>query len=177
MNTYKNKTEKIITYTVFIVYLLFLTWLVLFKLAVDPKMIPHMRGINLIPFYYKTESANHLKEVLFNVLVFIPAGFYFTATNKSHNLFSGLRAVMILSISYEFIQLLFAIGATDITDIITNTAGGFLGMCLYIILGKLLASRRLVLINTIGITMESVTLVLVSMIISTAPTSLFIFFL
>ena len=176
MNTYKNKTEKIITYTVFTIYLLFLTWLVLFKLAVDPKMIPHMRGINLIPFYYKTESTTHLREVLFNVLVFIPAGFYFTATNKTHNLFSGLKAVMILSISYEFIQLLFAIGATDITDVITNTAGGFLGMCLYVFLGRVLASRRLTLVNTIGIILESGTLLFVSMVISTT-TSLFIIFL
>ena len=166
MNTYKSKTEKLITYTVFTIYLLFLTWLVLFKLAVKPDMICRMRGINLIPFYYKTESPFHLREVLYNVIVFIPAGFYFTATNKTKNIFAGPKAAMILSISYELIQLIFALGATDITDIITNTFGGFLGMCLYLILGKLRKIDRLTVINTLGLVMEAETLVLVTVVMA-----------
>ena len=177
MNTYKNKTEKFITLTVFTIYLMFLTWLVLFKLAVSTEMIPHMRGINLIPFYYDKETSFHFKEVLFNIVVFIPAGFYFTAINKNKGILRGVKAVLLLSISYELIQLIFGIGATDITDVITNTAGGFLGMILFVILGKIRRVHRLALINTLGLMMEAGTLVLVTVIMTTAPVSLFIFFL
>ena len=177
MNTYKNKTEKFITLTVFTIYLMFLTWLVLFKLAVSAEMIPHMRGINLIPFYYDKETSFHFKEVLFNIVVFIPAGFYFTAIGKNKGILRGVRSVLILSISYELIQLIFGIGATDITDVITNTAGGFLGMLLFLILGKIRKVRRLALINAIGLAMEASTALLVSIVMATTPVSLFIFFL
>jgi glycopeptide antibiotics resistance protein len=73
---------------------------------------------------------------------------------------------MILSISYELIQLIFALGATDITDVITNTFGGFLGMCLYIILGRLRKFDRLTIINAIGLAMEAETLVLVTVVMA-----------
>lgn len=39
--------------------------------------------------------------------------------------------ILVFSLTAEFIQFIFAIGATDITDLITNTAGGFLGLKLY----------------------------------------------
>ena len=35
-----------------------------------------MRGINLIPFYYNQETNTHLREVLYNIIVFIPLGAY-----------------------------------------------------------------------------------------------------
>ena len=42
------------------------------------EAIPNMRSINLNPFHYDMENSVHFRKVLYNVIVFIPAGFYFT---------------------------------------------------------------------------------------------------
>ena len=81
MNT---KKEKVFAYVVMGIYLLFLCWLVLFTLAGSVDKIPSMRGINLIPFHYD-QLANtrfHRMEILYNILVFVPTGFFFSAFGK-----------------------------------------------------------------------------------------------
>lgn len=48
-----------------------------------------------------------------------------------------------LSFGVEIIQLVFAIGAADITDVITNTSGGFLGLLLYELGEKYIGTKKL----------------------------------
>ena len=50
---------------------------------------------------------------------------------------------MVFSLTAELIQFIFAIGATDITDVITNTVGGFLGLKLYNLSNKYINSEKL----------------------------------
>ena len=69
MDVYRNDKEKKISHVIFVVYLILLCWLILFKLAVTVDMIPHLRGINLIPFYYDKGSPVHLREIIFNIIV------------------------------------------------------------------------------------------------------------
>lgn len=82
----KKEWKKGITlaYIVMGIYLIFLCWLILFKLADSIDKIPSRRGINLIPFHYDELEGSRfqLTEILYNVLAFIPAGFYFTAFGK-----------------------------------------------------------------------------------------------
>lgn len=47
----------------------------------------------------------------------------------------------ILSFTLETIQFIFSIGASDITDIITNTIGTIVGLFLYLILEKCLKDK------------------------------------
>lgn len=49
------------------------------------------------------------------------------------------KVVPIASVSllYEVLQFIFAIGASDITDIIGNTFGGIIGIFIYIVLHRL----------------------------------------
>ena len=47
------------------------------------------------------------------------------------------------SITVELIQFILAIGATDITDVITNTVGGFLGLKLYGLSNKYMNNKKL----------------------------------
>lgn len=150
----KNKKERTVTCVVFAVYILLLVWLVLFKFAVRIEDIPGMRSMNLIPFYYEQENSFHLKEILYNVIVFIPAGFYFSAIAGKKNIFLGTAATAVLSFLFEAIQWICSIGATDITDLITNTFGGFLGMLLFLVMGKITLKYRMKIINTLGIIIE-----------------------
>lgn len=47
----------------------------------------------------------------------------------------------ILSFTLETMQFIFSIGASDITDIITNTTGTIVGLLLYLILEKCLKDK------------------------------------
>lgn len=154
MEIYKNKKEKTVTYIVFGVYMLLLIWLVLFKFATSIEEIPCLRGINLVPFHYDQENAVHIREIFYNVIVFIPAGFYLSAIFAKKHIFLGTAAAAALSLLFEMIQWVFSIGASDITDIITNTFGGFCGMLLFWIMGKIMFRYRMKIINILGIIIE-----------------------
>ena len=73
-----KKKEKV-NYTVpilFLLYLVLLIWIILFKLQFFIRDLDQVRQINLIPFYYEHEVTFHATEVLQNVLIFMPFGIY-----------------------------------------------------------------------------------------------------
>ena len=138
-----NKTSKT-TKIIFAIYCLILIWLVLFKMAFSFNDIPWFqstRSVNILPFHYDTDVGSfHTKEVVMNLLVFIPMGMYLkmlTLSNKKVILF-GLGS----SFVFELSQFLLAIGASDITDIITNTLGTVVGVCMYVLLRKVFTDKQ-----------------------------------
>ena len=48
--TWKNEKKSKALLVVFGIYLALLVWCILFKFALRPEEIPHLRGINLIPY-------------------------------------------------------------------------------------------------------------------------------
>ena len=74
------------------------------------------------------------KDTALNVILFIPMGFFLPALYKEYDKIGkvGLMGFLV-SLSVEIVQM-FGYGATDINDLITNTAGTCLGFCLYAIL-------------------------------------------
>ena len=62
---FQSPKQRIVSRIVFSMYLVLLTWLVLFKFATSLSELPSIRGINLIPFYYEQETNTHLSEVLY----------------------------------------------------------------------------------------------------------------
>ncbi|MCR4649087.1 MAG: VanZ family protein [Lachnospiraceae bacterium] len=157
----KNEKEKgrILAYIVMGIYLLLLCWLILFKLADNINKIPSMRGINLIPFYYDqlARTQFHLREVLYNIVVFVPAGFYFTFLGKKKVVF-GIAFSALLSLCFEILQWIFALGASDITDLITNTAGGIIGSVVFFITNKLFKGHEILIVSIIGAIIEALLL-------------------
>ncbi len=151
----EKKKDKIFVYIVMGIYLFFLCWLILFKLADSIDKIPSRRSINLIPFYYDQLSGSrfHMVEVLYNVIVFVPAGFYFTAFSKKKATW-GILLCAILSLVFEVIQWIFALGSSDITDLITNTIGGALGGIMYVVLKKLFKGKEVRIVSIIGAVLE-----------------------
>lgn len=95
---------------------------------------------NFIPFKeilrYEVGSKVFIKNIVGNIILFIPFGFFVAHLMKSKKLYPTLVVSMITSIVIEYTQL--KIGRTfDIDDIILNIAGGFLGYLIYIIIDTL----------------------------------------
>jgi len=122
---------KTVSKTLLAVYLLILLWLVLFKFSLDfAAILDHQaRSLNLIPF--ATYSSGNLSEMLYNLVVFIPFGLLLGVNLKQTNFWEKLSYIYFFSFAAELTQFIVAIGTTDTTDIIMNTAGGFLGLVLY----------------------------------------------
>ena len=92
-----------------------------------------LRNINLIPFrsispYLKNITEPYaFKNIIANILVFIPLGF-FVSNKNSKNVFKILVICISVILSIECIQLLFKIGFFDVDDIILNFIGSLIGM-------------------------------------------------
>ncbi len=84
--------------------------------------------MNFVPF---SNRAGNSAEEVDNVLVFIPFGVLLGLNCKRLNVWSKLLVVLGASVAAETIQYIFAIGATDVTDVITNTLGGLIGILAY----------------------------------------------
>ena len=130
--------------TLLIAYLIVLLWLVLFKFSNDIVSVLtnyQTRSLNVIPFAdYSRVSP---MELIYNCIVFIPFGLLLGVNFKRIAFFPKLTSVLILSLSAEIAQFVFAIGATDITDVIMNTFGGFIGLIAYIAANKYIDSKKL----------------------------------
>lgn len=158
-----SKIHENQTRIIFILYLVLLVWVVLFKLNTNLLAIDHMRSVNLIPFHYEDGSNLffHRKEVIANILVFIPLGVYTCIFRPQWSVLQRVVPALGLSILFESVQFLFAMGATDITDIITNTLGALLGILLFAILKRIWEKNCIAIINGIGLCIEIMALALI----------------
>ena len=127
--------RKILSRGLLASYLVILIWLVLFKFShnISTVLNYHHRSLNLIPFAAPSIVNGKINygEMIYNCVFFIPFGLLLNLNFKKVRYLNKLILIIIFSITAESIQYIFAIGATDITDVITNTLGGFLGLKLY----------------------------------------------
>lgn len=138
----KGKSKRFVP-VLFFIYLALLVWIILFKLQFSIHDLDTVRSINLIPFYYDKEigTAFHLKEVLENLLIFVPMGIYLQMLLPKCRFYGKLIIIAGTSLMLEAAQYVLAIGRSDIIDLLTNTTGGLLGFALYGIVVRLLRNR------------------------------------
>lgn len=119
-----------------VVYIILLSWLVLFKFGFSISDMRRIREINLIPFRYTNVVEGDLfwLEPLFNIVAFLPFGILLKKLN--YDVKFGFWIFLLVSLSFETIQYILSIGVSDITDIITNVIGGVAGMVIVTILNK-----------------------------------------
>lgn len=121
------------TMGLYFVYLAFVVWVILLKFNITPADLPHLRNINLIPY---GDSGNingqlDVRELVENILIFVPFGVYAGMLVKERSWWKVILAGAGFSLILETLQYVFAIGASDITDVINNTLGAALGMLLW----------------------------------------------
>jgi glycopeptide antibiotics resistance protein len=139
--------RKILPRGLLALYLMVLIWLVLFKLKFNISSVlnHHHRSLNLIPFAAPSivNGAVNYGEMILNCMLFIPFGLLLNVNFKKAGFLPKLTFILAFSLTAELIQYIFAIGATDITDVITNTLGGFLGLKLYDLSNKYINNEKL----------------------------------
>lgn len=78
-----------------------------------------------------------------NFVVFIPFGLLLSVDFKRTGFWQKLSFIFALSLAVEILQFVFAIGVTDVTDIITNTLGGLFGLVLYSLGKKYIDAKKI----------------------------------
>lgn len=121
--------NKRITSILLGIYVIVLTWIIVFKMQLSWNF-PYIRSINLIPFAESVivNGKLYFAEIFYNLLVFVPIGAYLSMIDKDRKFYQKVIPIFLLSLIYETLQFIFHIGASDVTDIITNTSGGILGI-------------------------------------------------
>ena len=138
----KRKSNCFVT-ILFLIYLALLVWIILFKLQFSISDLDKIRSINFIPSHYDKEIgvAFHLTEVLENVLIFVPMGIYLQMLMPKVKLYAKIMMIAGTSFLLETTQYVLAIGRSDITDVLTNTVGGLLGLIVYLMVARLIGNR------------------------------------
>ena len=89
---------------------------------------------NFIPFQeifrYELGSGLFIKNIIGNILLFLPYGYFASDYLKSKKVILPIFLTFLVSLTIEFVQL--NIGRTfDIDDVILNTVGGWFGYLLF----------------------------------------------
>ncbi|EPN9336289.1 VanZ family protein [Enterococcus faecalis] len=142
--------NKVIRWGVFGLYIIFLIWVVLFKLAVSYSDILNQigsqsRNINFIPFGQSNIVNGSIgwKEIIYNIVIFLPFGVLLNVVLKKWSMKKQIMLMFCFSLSMESLQFIFKLGATDITDLLMNTLGGVVGIAIYSLLRRYISENAL----------------------------------
>lgn len=131
--TILNTSKKFILHEELLL-LLFITYILfLFELVTSRDV--YMNGTNLVPFRemfrYPVGSENFNRQVVGNILLFMPFGFFATYYTNIKKISSISFMSILVSLTIEVVQKY--IGRSfDVDDIILNVVGGILGFLVYI---------------------------------------------
>lgn len=135
----KGESRKLVIHEELFNLLFFAYLLVLFGL-VTSEDIQAYNGTNLMPFReilrYDVGTSGFYKQVIGNILLFIPFGYFVSAYCKIKGLGTITIVSFLSSLVIECVQ--HYIGRSfDVDDIILNVLGGIIGFLLYISLNAI----------------------------------------
>lgn len=130
----------------FVFYIGFVLWNIPFKYVSPLELFSSdryylSRTLNLIPFDEVFKGNFSKLDIYGNVILFIPLGIYISLLIKDIKISKSIFIMATISFIFECSQYIFGIGASDITDIITNTIGGIIGIVIYTAIKKIFKER------------------------------------
>ena len=101
----KSKNQRL-TEVLFIIYLLVLIWIIVFKMEFAVADINRIQNLNLNPYSAPARINGEIvyEEILFNILAFLPFGMYLGILFKKWNLFICFRLLLLLNFIFEINQ-------------------------------------------------------------------------
>ena len=129
-----NSGEKFVFYKEFLNLIFIIYALLLYRLLTNTELNASS-GMNLVPFQeimrYKIGSPNFYTNVVGNILVFIPFGYfvsgYIKASKISHILIVSATTSFVVEVVQKYIGRSF-----DIDDILLNVVGAIIGFLIFI---------------------------------------------
>ncbi len=113
----------------FALYLVLLVWIVLWRLEVPYVGGGDLRVIKVVPFASSGGSgASAPFEVIANVILFVPFGLYLRLCAPSWRWWRSVGTLAGASLLLEVAQYVLALGSSDVSDVVANTAGGLVGI-------------------------------------------------
>ena len=161
------KKRNALTLLLLTIYLLVLTWLILFKMQFSFPVMEEGRVINLIPLLGSFDADGFLRfsEIRNNILAFMPLGIYICMLPRKWPFGKKVLAIAILSLGYETAQFIFVIGRADITDVLANTLGGVIGIGVYTVASRCLKGRTNTVINILATVITILALLLIAVLL------------
>lgn len=153
--TIKIEKQNVFIIVLFAIYMLLLIGVIIFKLPFySPKLSDGIRVINLIPFQGSFDENGVIvwREIAQNILIFVPLGIYISMLKSNWPFIKKVLPIIGLSFVFETTQFIFAMGRSDITDLIGNTFGGLIGISVYALLFKVFKRRAVTVVNTLALT-------------------------
>ncbi len=137
----KNKKERIISITIFVIYIIALCYFLFFAESMGRTTRGDEYHYNLQPFFeikriWRGRHILGMKYVILNfvgnVVAFIPFGYFIPKiVKKKIGLFYTVLFSFEFSLVVELTQLITRTGSFDVDDLILNTLGGLIGYILY----------------------------------------------
>ncbi len=130
----KSNNEKLVFYKEFS-SLLFIIYILLLYELLTRSELNHNSGFNLAPFTemfrYPIGSKGFYFNVVGNIVMFIPFGYFISTYIKPKKMLPILLVSVISSTTVEFVQS--CIGRSfDVDDILLNAVGALIGFLLYV---------------------------------------------
>lgn len=148
-----DKKTNNLTASLMIIYLIVLCWILILKLGVEFSYMSERR-FNVVPFkeFFTPGYEVDWGGTIANVIIFIPLGVYVGVLFRLWSFTGKIIFCFMTSLVIEAIQFTLAVGAFDITDIVTNTFGGVVGLILFKVIAGISgnATRAQRLINVIA---------------------------
>ena len=161
---YNEKTVRRLVIAMLVMYAWMLIWALVFKLGnetilrnlyINLKDFTLKERIlwDLVPFNYRGEGdykKQLIVDTMLNCLVMAPVGIMLCYIFKKPNVFRDAAICLGISVLIESIQLVTMLGNPATEDLITNTAGYFIGFGLYMLLFRRLSKKATVIVALVA---------------------------
>jgi glycopeptide antibiotics resistance protein len=149
-----RKLLKLILVVCLVAYLLLLTRLIVFKFpdwimttltnwSVE-GLLRSIRWSNMIPFrnigsaLFNPELPVELPLLIYNIIAFMPLGFLLPLIwDRAKNWRVVLLGGLMVSLTFEVVQIITLLGTGDIDDVILNVMGTLIGYIVFLIVWKI----------------------------------------
>ena len=130
----KGRQQPASLYVVFVLYMVALTTMVLFKYGFETGL----GSLNFIPFQWITyPQGMQFKNVFGNITFFVPLGLFLPLMFRKMNAGKTVLTGFLLSLFFEIVQYVTDTGGADVDDLILNTCGVVLGALFFLLLKRL----------------------------------------
>lgn len=153
------KFNKTLMYISFSIYLLLLVWMIVFKwtnYVAAQECIITFRHLDIGTRFNAISKgffAFDLKDMMLNVLLFLPLGLLYTLLFKRK--YMVLILSLILTFIFEISQFFTCIGMFSFSDILANILGCLLGYILFLLLIRLFNKKFIDTANIVIISLFS----------------------